>query len=95
MVWLSPVSMTTRSPSRAQIADRLRRFRLDRIGNAQQSGGATVDRSEDDRLALRAHLFGLRASVRLPHRSPVSCSSCFVAGRDFVPADACRPRRVR
>ena len=71
---LSPVSMTTRRPSRVELRDGLGRGRLDRIGDAQQPGGLSVDRDEHDGLALAPQLLG-RARPAGPTSTPAASSS--------------------
>ena len=50
-------------PVFAQVRDRRGGRILDRIGNADQSGGLPVDQDEHDRLALAAQSFGMLAKL--------------------------------
>ena len=58
VVALSPVSMTSRRPSRLQRRNRLRRARLDRVRHADEAGQRPVDRDEHHGLSMRAQGLG-------------------------------------
>ena len=83
---LSPVSITIRRPSPLELAQRLRRRCLDRIGDAEQAGRAPVDRDEHDRLALAGE------ARRRCRRAAAASTPCFgdqrrVAEQDLAALD--------
>ena len=84
VVRLSPVSMTTRSPSSWSSSKRLRRRRLDRIGDPEQTRRPAVDGDEHHRLPVRAAA-----------PPPAAASSPGVDARALRGAARCRAPRAR
>ena len=72
VVRLSPVSMTTRTPSRAQRRERRGRRRLDRIGDGEMPASLAVDGHEDRRGAVARA--ARRPRARPARRSSMPCS---------------------
>ena len=73
---LSPVTMTTRSPSSCELGDRLGGAGLDRIGDAEQPGERAVDGDEHDGLPARR-----AAPRRAPPARPDRCRARRAAPR--------------
>ena len=91
VVRLSPVSITTAKPFGVQRLDRLRRRRLDRIGDADEPGRLAVDRDEHHRLPVAAQRVRRgRAAAR--HRRRALRQQRSVADRHAAGRRPC-PRR--
>ena len=85
---LSPVSITTRSPSACSCAIASARRVLDRIGDAEQARQPAVDGDEHHRLAL-ARAAPRRARPTAAASTPSSSSSARVAERDRAARRPC------
>ena len=86
VVRLSPVSITTRTPSCAQRLQRVRRRRLDRVGDGEDGRGLAVDRERRS----RSRRPGAARSAS-PSSAAVS-TPCSPQEAGIAQRDACGPR---